>query len=357
MEGGWGWGMFGGSTAKSSGVGVSGPLNNNVANAEAGDGPLLGTHRGRALEDAWHGAWKWADVFPAEHIELAAAQFRDAKQHQEYALHQGLLGLRIFSGAVRPNSLPEDVKQRLKATNLVCRDQLVPMILGVAGPHSAYDQDQINNVVAWVSNGDDELGSRLQFSVLRFLQQLRDDPPPWTQRQGRLVDDDGQIARTHKELQAFARTEFVIREQSNMMQWSYFARVLGILDSELDRGLDVQEEPRESDDDIGDLPSVPPVSRTFINYRQGSEVEEGRTVTHREEDWDDDRRDTEREESVRKMVHFVLGQLKDAEISMKAMWMKQVAQQLSDANETDCDLHLKRSRSRAASEGSARDLS
>ena len=36
-----------------------------------------------------------------------------------------------------------------------------------------------------------------------------------------------------------------------------------------DEPLDVHEESRESDDDIGDLPSVPPVSRTFINYRQG----------------------------------------------------------------------------------------
>ena len=37
-----------------------------VANAEAGDGPLLGTHRGRTLEDARHGARKsclgWSDA-------------------------------------------------------------------------------------------------------------------------------------------------------------------------------------------------------------------------------------------------------------------------------------------------------
>ncbi|OLQ10269.1 hypothetical protein AK812_SmicGene6024 [Symbiodinium microadriaticum] len=129
--------------------------------------------------------WKWADVFPPEHIRAAAVQFHAAKQHQEYALQQGLLGLRLFSGTMRPNLLPEDAKQRLKATNLVCRDQLVPMILAAAGPGSTYDQDRINNIVAWVSNGDEELSSCLGFSVLRFLQQLRDEPPAWTQRQGR----------------------------------------------------------------------------------------------------------------------------------------------------------------------------
>lgn len=135
-----------------------------------------------------------------------------------------------------------------------------------------------------------------------------------------------------------------------------------------DEPLDVHEESRESDDDIGDLPSVPPVSRTFINYRQGqqdprkcwsepanradrrepaegSEAEEGRTVTHKEEEWDEERRDTEREarrESLRKTVHFFLGELKDAEISQKATWMKEVSQRLSDADEKDYDLHLKR---------------
>jgi len=300
--------------------------------------------------------WKWADVFPAEHIGEAAVQFRAAKQHQECALQQGLLGLRLFSGAMRPNMLPDDVKQRLKATNLVCRDQLVQMILATAGPHSAYDQDQINHVVAWISNGDEELGNCLGFSVLRFLQQLRDQPPAWTQRQGR------QAARRRRRAnranpQGASGSEDLAEDPGGEAA-----------EAPEDDQEEPQEEPRESDDDIGDLPSVPPVSRTFINYRQGqqdprkcwsepanravrrepaegSEAEEGRTVTHREEEWDDERRDTEREarqESVRKMVHFLLGELKDAEVSMKATWMKQVAQQLSDANEKDCDLHLKR---------------
>ncbi|CAE7804799.1 unnamed protein product, partial [Symbiodinium sp. CCMP2456] len=230
------------------------------------------------------------------------------------------------------------------------------MILATAGPGSAYDQDRINNIVAWVSNGDEELSSRLGFSVLRFLQQLRDEPPAWTQRQGR------QAARRRRRAnranpQGASGSEDLAEDPGGEAP-----------EDDPDEPVDVHEESRESDDDIGDLPSVPPVSRTFINYRQGqqdprkccsepanradrrepadgSEAEMGRTVTHKEEEWDEERRDTEREarrESLRKIVHFFLGELKDAEISKKATWMKEVAQRLSDASEKDYDLHLKR---------------